>query len=203
MKVIDCVQGSEIWWDHHRGIATASSFDKIITPKKGTMSAQADDLICELIAQIATKGSIMPVGYVSPAMLNGIQMEPEARNWYEMQYDMDVKQVGICLSDDGRFGASPDALIGVGNEGCLELKCPMMKTQVRYLLDGVLPDEYKVQVHGELLVTGCKWADFVSYCPGLPTFSIRVYPDDFTKKLAECLEKFYDNFLVAKAKILG
>ncbi len=199
MKIHHMPQGSEEWWDAHRGIPTASNFDKIITPKTMKPSAQADDLICELIGQLACPGSIMPTNYVSPAMLNGIALEPQARRWYEFSQNVKVEQCGICITDDGRFGASPDALCG--EDGALELKCPTAKTQVKYLLDGVLPAEYRAQVHGELIVTGRAWVDFVSYCPGLDPFMTRVTRDEFTAALEKCLESFWTAYQAALSKI--
>lgn len=200
MKTFYCEQGSESWWNLHRGVPTASSFNRIITPKKAKVSAGADDLICELIAQRATIGSIAPPqGYASHAMQNGIDTEAEARRWYEMDRGIDVQQVGFCLSDDERFGCSPDAL--VGEEGGLELKCPMLKTHVAYLRDGVLPAEYKPQVHGCLIVTGRPWWDFLSYAPGLDPLLVRVTPDDYTAKLRECLEAFWKKYETVRAKI--
>ncbi len=199
MKIIHCIQGSEQWFEHHRGILTASDFDKVIQPKKMLPSASIDDMICQKIGELATPGTLMPQGYVSAAMLNGIQLEPEARNFYEMERGIEVQQVGICLTDDGRFGASPDALCG--ESGALELKCPTAKTHVRYLLDGVLPSDYKAQVHGELIVTGRSWVDFMSYFPGLDPFIVRVTPDEFTIALKKCLEEYYARFQGALAKI--
>jgi hypothetical protein len=195
----DVEQCSNEWWELHRGRATASSFDKIIQPKKMLLSASVDDLIAELIAQKLTPMSMVPEGFISKPMLNGIAMEPEARSWYAMERGIDVQRVGFCTTDDGRFGASPDALCD--QDGLIEIKSPLAKTHVRYLMDGELPSEYRCQVHGELLVTGRAWADFVSYCPPLPPFIVRVVPDDFTKALADCLEKFWTKYEATLKKI--
>ncbi len=197
----DVEQSSPAWWELHRAIASASSFDRIITPKQGKLSASCDDLIAELIAQKLTNCSMVPEGFVSKPMLNGIAMEGEARRWYEMDRNVDVIRCGFCTTDDGRYGASPDALCD--QDGLIEIKCPLPKTHVRYLLDGELPADYRCQVMGELLVTGRAWADFVSYCPPLPPFIVRVVPDDFTKKLAECLEQFWEKYQSALTKIQG
>ena len=199
MRIVDCIQGSEQWFEAHRGIASASNFDKVITPKTGKPSASMDDLVCELIGQICTQGSIAPEGYVSRPMLNGIQMEPEARRYYEFEKNVTVHQVGFCVSDCGRWGCSPDALIG--EDGILELKCPTLKTQARYLLDGVLPAEYKPQCHGSLIVTGRAWLDFMSYAPGMKPLLIRVVPDDYTKALRECLDQFWSKYTEALKKL--
>jgi hypothetical protein len=134
-------------------------------------------------------------------MLQGIEVEPEARRWYELEAGAPVTNGGFCLTDDGRFGASPDGLVG---EGCLELKCPMLKTHVAYLAKGTLPREYLLQVHGQLIVTGRLWVDFVSYAyhaSRLPPFKIRVERNEVTKRLAEELESFWSKYVELLARI--
>lgn len=192
MKTIDCEQYSEPWWEARRGVPTASNFKRIITPATGKLSAQADDYICELIAEKYHIGAMDELsGPATAAMRNGTETEPEARRWYCLEQD-DVREVGFIMTDCGRFGCSPDGL--VGENGGLELKCPVGKTHIRYLLDGHLPDEYKAQVHGSLIVSGRAWWDFLSYVPGLPPFKIRVEPDDFTDKLRAALEVFWQKY---------
>lgn len=204
MKIHKCEQNTKEWWELHRGIASASSFDRIITPKKRELSTSHRELIAELIAQrLLPNRSMIPATFISQAMTDGMAMEPEARRWYEFERNVEVEQVGFITTDDGRFGCSPDATIHAQNGG-LELKCPLPKTHVSYLLAGILPPEYYCQVHGELFVTGFDWIDFVSYCPGMPRqFMIRVTPDDFTTALAERLEEFYKLYTEAMDKIKG
>lgn len=197
--ILTCEQYSPEWWEAHRGVPTASNFSKIITPKTGKLSASSADYICELIAQKATLGSIEPDGYVSQAMRNGTETEPEARKWYEMEAGLDVRQVGMIFSACGRFGCSPDGVIG--DDGGLEIKCPMLKTQVAYLLDGNLPSEYRAQVHGFLIVSGRAWCDFLSYAPGLAPLLLRVTRDEYTDLLETALEQFWDSYQYALSRI--
>lgn len=199
MKRYDFDQYSDAWWRVRRGVPTASEFGRIITPAKGTLSASALGYAAELVGQFVDPGYGVEETYVSAAMRNGTIMEPEARDWYEFDAGETVERVGFCTTDDGRFGCSPDAL--VGGDGCLELKSPTAKTQVLYLLAGTLPDEYRPQVHGHLIVTGRKWCDFVSYYRGLPTFRIRVTPDAFTDSLRDCLEKFWTTYQQVRAAV--
>lgn len=202
MKIIECQQGSPEWFEARKGIPTASRFSKILTPKTLKLSASADDLICELIGE--RMSLIPPEGadaFMNRAMRWGTECEAEARAWYAMEADMDVRQVGFVLTDDGRIGASPDGL--VGDDGGLELKCPQASTQVAYLLAGELPAEYKAQVHGALIVTNRKWWDFLSYHPGLPPLLIRVFPDEYTVVLMEALDHFYARYQAALARVRG
>lgn len=194
-------QYSPEWWEVRRGIPTASQFDKILTPT-GKASAQADDYAAELIGDICCLNpNFLTERPMTRAMANGRDMEPEARRWFEMEKECRVQQVGFCVSDDGRFGCSPDGL--VGEDSVLELKCPMAKTQVKYLLDGGLPAEYRPQCHGHLLVTGRPVVWFCSYAPGLPGLIVKVVPDEYTVKLAAALAVFSEKFQAAKAKIGG
>lgn len=201
MQIIFCEQRSQEWWDHRRGIVTASQFHRIITPKTMKPSSQQDDLIHELIGQKFANVWPQDDQYISPDMQAGIDNEAIARSWYEFETNVDVTQVGLCISDCGRYSCSPDGLIGT--EGGLEIKCPNPKTHARYLLEGVLPDEYKMQIHGNLAVSGYDYWDFVSYSETstLPPFRLRVLPDETTVKLKSEVERFCDRYAVELAKI--
>ena len=205
MKIVMCEQGTEAWWTAKKGRPSASNFDKIMSPVKMKFSDSAEKYADELIADMH---SLTPVGvesYTSRAMQNGVDSEPAARAWYQVERDVDVVQVGTCITDDDRFCCSPDALVTTDPwdrskpvpetfAGGLELKCPLTKTQVGYLLSGELPREYVCQAHGQLLVTGLPWVDFMSYCPGVPVVLIRVTPNEVTDALRVALELFWEMF---------
>ena len=201
MIVHRCEQGSPEWWSVRCGVPSASCFHRIITPKTGKLSAQAFPYICELIADRVLGIPPQAVdSFASAPMQQGIDMEPEARSWYEFDRGVTVDQVGFITTDDGRFGCSPDGL--VGDVGGLELKCPQVKTHVGYLLNGGLPDEYKCQVHGALVVTGRKWWDFVSYARHLPALVVRVVRDEFTEQLEAALQEFWPHYESAWQQVL-
>lgn len=197
----DVVQRSDEWFSLRRGRPTASEFSRIISPG-GKESKSQDGYIDELITEMVDPGSVKSDFY-SKHVEHGRECEPIARSWYSFERDIDVEEVGFCLSDCGRFGCSPDGLIG--EDGGLEIKCPMLKTHISWLRRGVLPDDHKCQVHGELLVTGREWIDFVSYSPSVdvPHLVVRVYPSDFTKKLADELESFLAKLAMAKAAVFS
>ena len=56
----------------------------------------------------------------------------------------------------------------VGDDGILEIKCPMGSTHTETLMTQDIPSKYVPQVQFQLLVTGRKWCDFVSYHPMFP-----------------------------------
>lgn len=189
MRIIDGPQYDANWWALRRGVPSASEFHNIITAAKGEPSKSQLPYICRLIADKLSLSYGEVEEHVSAAMAKGSETEPEARRWYSFQHDVDVREVCMCFSECGRFSCSPDGLIG--EDGVLELKCPLPHTHVAWLLDNKLPDDHKQQVHGQLVVTGRKYVDFMSYAPGIPPFLIRVEPDEYTDKLRGALEPFW------------
>lgn len=183
MKVLDAPQGTDQWLDDRAGILSASNFDKLITTK-GEPSKQKEKYIFQLAAECLS--GIKEESFQSAAMLKGIETEQEAVDFYELQNSVETKEVGFCLHDSGKFGASPDRL--VGEDGLLEIKCPLPSTQIGYLLNGGLDTDYFQQVQGQLLVSGRKWCDLISYSRGLKPVIIRVTRNEaFLEKLEAIL----------------
>src|SRR5258708_24584575 len=207
MRIITCEQGSPEWWEVKCGIPSASNFDRILTPKTMKPSGQADDYIAELCADLVSQGPPYFTEQEHPvntyAMRNGIHMEPRARAWYQMQSDLEVKQVGFVLTDDCRFGCSPDGLIFADGRPVrgLELKVPLTKTHAKYLIAGIMPAEYLCQVHGGLAVAGLREWDWASYNETLAPLCLRVTPDAFTKALKIALELFDDCYRAVRAPL--
>ena len=197
MKILTCEQRSEEWFAARNGVPTASSFNKIITTN-GRPSDQAKGYMHALAAQRIT--GIHEDSYRSAAMDEGIAREETSRLVYSMMREVEVEQVGLCLSDNGRWGASPDGL--VGDDGLVELKNPSGKVAVGYLLKGTLPVAYFTQVQGQLFVTERVYCDFVSYYPGLPTFILRVERDEeFIEALHQGLITFCDELDAICSKV--
>lgn len=189
MKIINCEQGSEEWFSARCGIPSASNFDKIVT-LKGEPSKQREKYLFTLAAErISGKKEET---YSNFAMQRGIELEDEARKYYEMDKNVEIEQVGFCLSDDGTYGCSPDGLVyPEDGHGLVEIKCPLAHTHIGYLIDGKMPSTYFQQVQGQILVTGADWCDFISYYPGVKPFLIRVKKDEvFIKKLENELKLF-------------
>lgn len=200
MTVIDAPQRTDAWFAARRGLPTCSRFDKILTAVKGAPSAAQDALIDELLAEaLCPPEEGLLRGHMTPEMEHGMKLEAEARCCYELEYATGpVVEVGFVLSACGRFGGSPDAL--VGEDGGAEIKCPNASTHIGYLRAGVLPNDYRCQVHGYMVVTGRAWWDFFSYHRGLPRFHLRVQRDEFTVKLTAGVSAFCDRYAEARAK---
>lgn len=193
-------QGSAEWRKARMGVPTASSFHRIITPKTAKPSAQAESYLHELLAELMLGRPLDNVSY--PWMSRGSELEEDAANWYEFEKDTATETVGFCVTDDGRYGASPDRL--VGTDGALELKCPSPAVHVKYLLypkQG--PDAaYRCQIMGQMLVTGRKWVDITSYHPELPKVIIRVERDEeYIGLMREALDGFCERLAKGKAEL--
>ena len=191
MRIIECEQRSPEWFEIRRGIPTASSFNKIVT-STGEPSKQRKDYLYTLAAERIS--GVVEETFVSLKMQKGIDREEEARLVYAMHREALVKKVGFCLSNNGRWGCSPDGLVDdSGGHGMIEIKCRMGKTAIEHLLANELPTGCVQQIQGGMFVTGTEWSDYVSYYPGLPLLIVRVTPDPFfMEKLKAELITFCD-----------
>jgi len=197
MKIIDCDQYSDEYWQAKLGLPTSSSFDKLITTK-GKASIQRQKYMLKLAGEVILGRCVET--YQSQSMANGLVMESEARSFYEFTTGSKITEVGFCITDDGKCGSSPDGLIN--DDGSLEIKCPEIHTHVGYMLNPEsLRTSYFQQCQGQLFVTGRKWADLISYFAGLKPVIVRIERDDeflklleielqiFCEKLTETIEK--------------
>jgi len=187
MIIVDVVQGTPEWMACRLGIPTASEFSNIITPAKGEYSKSATTYMHKLIAESLTGKEA--TGFMSDWMERGVEMEAEARSWYEFTRNATVRQVGFCYRDDRKdCGCSPDGLL---DDRGLEIKCVSPGVMVGYLLDGGMVREYIPQVQGSMLVTGLSVWDFLVYHPDFEPMLITVKRDDeYISKLEMYLARF-------------
>lgn len=198
MKIHDCAQGELEWYQLRAGKVTASEASALLTPLFKIKEGDGPfTYLCTKIGEAF--GEIMPQ-FNSWQTEHGQILEDEARKWYAFEFNERLHNVGFCEGDDGRCGCSPDALIG--EEGGLELKAPQHTNHVRYLLDGVLPKDYAVQVHFSMWVTGRKFWKFVSYHRKLPPFVLRVERDEaICAKISAAVAGFYADYDKAMKKL--
>ena len=185
MRVYDFEQGTPEWLQSRLGCPSGSGFDKLITAT-GKPSTQAEGYINQLIAELLTGETT----YVKKTewMERGNELEPRARDYYELATGNTVVETGFCKHDKLECGVSPDGI--VGDHGLIEIKCPSPSVHVAYLRAGVLPTKYKQQVQGCLWITEREWWDFMSYHPEMPALLVRVERDeDYIKLLQAEVEK--------------
>lgn len=232
MLTIDCVQNSEQWQAARRGLPTASEFHRIVCAEMSTgyrcpacqttysrerkscgecrgdlepyqfvkRSAQADGYIYQLIAE--------SLGFVEERQPNhwmdrGHELEPAAVTDYEFLTGNDTEKVGFCVTDDGLLGASPDRQI-VGKRRWLEAKCPSPAVHIRHLVTGDLEDNHKIQLQGQLLVTGYEGVDIISHCPSFPSIVIQVERDEeFISGMNDILVDFVTRLHRTRAELIA
>jgi putative phage-type endonuclease len=188
MIIHNVEQGTDEWHSLRIGIPTASQFDSLVT-SKGEPSKQIEGIINEKVANVIA-GKVLESWDGNKWTERGHELEPLASTHYEFIYDdRKVETVGFVTNAEKTCGCSPDRL--VNDDGLLEIKCPMPKTHIDYLIAGKLPTTYFQQVQGQLMITGRRWCDFMSYHPDLPELIVRVERDDeFIEKLKARIDYF-------------
>ncbi|HDR1302911.1 TPA: YqaJ viral recombinase family protein [Pasteurella multocida] len=188
---LDCEQGTEEWLVARLGIPTATGIKNIVTPS-GQKSGGWISYLAELVAE-SVEG--VTEGFRSQHMERGNELEPLARMAYEFETGNDVTQVGgIYLNDKKELMISPDGLIPSRRKG-LEIKCPKMKTHIKYILEGGIPSEYVIQVQVAMWVTGYNSWDFVSYCPEYKKQTLYLYTVMRDEKLMKAFDEHIPQFL--------
>lgn len=170
------VQRSPEWFALKCGILSASNIDKIITPAKleYAKNEKARTYLYELTAQRIT--NFIEPQFQSFDQIRGEEEEILAKALYSEKY-APVTDMGFVTNDKWGFmlGCSPDGL--VGDAGGIQCKSRVQKYQVETIVnDGNITD-FTLQIQTELLVTECKWWDFISYSNGLNMAVFRMYPD--------------------------
>jgi hypothetical protein len=183
MRVINVVQQSEAW-DRWRNRPTASEFGKVVTPTRGDYSTQASGYAAKIVAKRLGVYTEPPTSFW---MDWGTEHEPNAKHAYTKSTGLEIQDVGFVVPDGtDAYGCSPDGL--VGDDGIIEIKCPKPETLIAYHASGKMPDDYKPQVQGQLLITGREWCDFYVYHPELTPFLLRIEPDEaYQARIAEGL----------------
>jgi hypothetical protein len=199
MKIFrDLEQGSDEWHAIRKGKPSTSRLSAIITAAKGELSKSRVAYIRELIGECFAPDWEEFAG--NKYTERGVELEPEARDAFIAETLLDVIEVGGVLGDDGVSWCSPDGLLfdEAGNISTgLEIKCPSPRVHIGYILDGVLPSDYKQQVHGAMAITGAERWHFWSYFPGLRPFHLIVERDDYTRQVAAALAEFVTEYKIA------
>jgi putative phage-type endonuclease len=194
-RIIYCEQGSDEWFAARAGCVTSTSIEAVLVQRAD--SKTRDDLKWQILGEILSgkPSAKAKYGFKSKAMEDGKDNEPLARFAYEKANDCMLDQVGLVMHPTiERAACSPDSLIG--DDGVLEIKCPLRETQLQYRAKNRLPPEYAKQCIWHLACTGRQYVDFVSFSPELPDhlqlFQVRLEADpavidDFNAKVRQFL----------------
>lgn len=192
--VIECAQGSAEWFDARLGRPTASRFGDIITATgKARDGKTPRSYLLELLGERLTRCPTQH--FETAAMIRGTELEPRAREWYQFTRDVVVTQVGICVSKCGRFGGSPDGL--VGELRGIEIKCPMQATFLDVAESGAIPEDHYLQMQGLMWLTGFAQWEYVLY-----TDAQGLQPQIYTVNADEKIHAAMDLYLPAFAEKL-
>jgi hypothetical protein len=165
-RQILATQGDAQWIRERVGLLTTSNMAAAMAyTKKGDDTAERRQLKANILAERVTDRAVSH--FVTPAMQWGSDTQPLAESAYEIATGRVTIPGGFWLHPTIQlFGSSPDSL--VDEDGLCEYKCPTTATFISWRLAGVVPEEHKAQMTGELVVTGRDWCDFVAYDPRVP-----------------------------------
>jgi len=171
---------TEAWKAARVGRVTASRICDMLAKTKTGWSTSRTNYAAELIVERLT-GGCGESGYVNAAMQWGIDTEPHAIAAYEFREGVTVAPAAFVIHPGVEWaGASTDGF--VGDDGLVEVKCPLTSTHIENLLSQRVPPKYVTQMQWEMACTGRRWTDFISFDPRLPErlrfFSQRVERDD-------------------------
>ena len=183
MKVYKCEQhdmqgnANPEWLALRAGKFTGSDFNVYMgMAKTGKLSETAKK---ELGKKVLENFGYRFDTFQTPAMLRGIELEPQAREAYKFIYDKQVEEVGFVDSEDMHAGCSPDGVIYDGERiaEIVEIKCPMIETFVSYLDPEFMNPDYMIQCQFNMLITGADVCHFVVYHPDF-NLIVRDIPKD-------------------------
>ena len=182
----DIEQGSQEWLNTRKGRLTASNGQAIGANGKGL-----ETYILNLMAEYYSSGE--KVFYSNSDMDRGNELEPIARDMYELEKGFEVEQVGYIEPDNDELVlVSPDGL--VEDDGMIEIKSVNDANHFALILEGEkgIDSKYMWQMQMNLLVAERKWIDYVSYNPNFKQSLVifRIFPDKAKQdKLISGIEK--------------
>lgn len=186
-------QRSTEWFNARLGKVTASRVADVIAKTKTGYSTSRENYMAQLVCErmTGTQGE----SYNNAAMQWGTDQEPLARAAYEAAKDVLVDEVGFITHPTIiAAGASPDGLVGV--DGLIEIKCPNTATHIDTLLSDKVPSKYNTQMQWQMVCTGRKWCDFVSFDPRMPEgLQLFIQRVDFDAEYVKMLEAEITEFL--------
>lgn len=202
-------QRTDDWFDQRLGMVTASGFQNVMARGRGKeefgkmFDTYALGIAIEQVFRVPWKGEIS-----TAELERGKAAEKPAIDRFEELTDLRVLDVGFLrLSDRQEFaefgdvGGSPDGIVehADGEQLTFELKARKHPVDHFYtIINGIKP-ENMAQVQGQMLLTGCMRAYYVTYCDMLPPEHQIHY--QIVERDDEYLESFLDRMGAFRARV--
>ena len=193
MQIYNFKQGTSDWINIRIGKFTGSNFH-IFLGNSSTKETELYKKAAERLTGIKSDSDKFSNKHTE----RGHELEPEARNIYELLNNKIVDEVGFIELDEFT-GCSPDGLIG--EKGMIEIKCKDNHTFLKQIVKDELGIEpiYRTQIQFNLYVSGRDWCDYVCYNPNFikSLYIKRIKRDegkieDIKKCLIDCNIKIND-----------
>lgn len=191
MLLHEVEQGTPEWHAARAGVITASMFSTVRAklksgPNKGDYSAAAKGYAFRLACERIAGSPLVDDQFETYAMRRGRELEETCRRLHEAAIGEIVDLAGLVTTEDNRFGASADSLIG--QHGGAEYKCFYAPDKVRPILVDNDWGDIADQVQGCLWITGRKWWDQCLYFPALDSIG-----RGFTRRRVERDEAYIES----------
>jgi len=175
---MEAKQRSNEWHDQRLGMFTASQAHKLMGVKG--FGQTGETYIFDKVAETLT--GEWPQQFENAAMKWGNELEAYAVAHYESAFGIKTKSASfITCKDLPGCGASPDRLMPEISTG-IEIKCPYNSSNhIKYMTIKNASDlksvakEYYWQICQQLLITGYKAWEFVSYDPRMINDRYKMY----------------------------
>lgn len=177
MRINNCQQRSQEWYNERKGKISGTRFSQVISGKKNR-------LIYELLNEDLNE-CLFPDDFINDEMQFGIDNEPIARAKYNELMGFNFKEIGLIYSDFSSIHcASPD---GKYDNKILEIKCTENGSiHLQRFFEGV-ESNYKPQIINYFAVSDdVEEVHWISYCPyriERPLISIIFKRSDFEKEI--------------------
>lgn len=198
MEIIkDFQQNTDEWFQARIGSIGGSSIQSVCA--KGSGKSRST-LMYRMVGEILSGQKYE--GYYNKDMERGLELEPAARNAYEVVTGNEVEQVAMIRATQHKH-ESPDGL--VYKKGKIEIKCVIPSVHVETIHKNVTPSTYRKQIQWGLDISEREWCDFISYCPVIkqkPIWIHKVFRDEkLIKTMHEEADIFIDEMLELVEKI--
>tara|TARA_R110000803_G_scaffold59101_1_gene117439 strand:- start:2453 stop:3217 length:765 start_codon:yes stop_codon:yes gene_type:complete len=174
---------------------------KVVAANQGYLVGETKvrhQTMCRMLGRELSRDTPDPDSWTGNGFTDyGHAFEPAACTSFEIETGMETRLVGFVDLDEYPYmGCSPDRLVYNASGhfmGPLEVKCrPVEHAQM--VIDGVLPSEYRLQCHFQMVLCGTTRGYFYGYSPDMLPILIEIKADSLTHLLSDSLRKFHADY---------